>query len=250
MAFPERIDLSQLSAPHGGSPRLTGHLARPEGSGPWPGVVVVHEALGVDDVMLRQTQHLARMGYLALMPDLFTHGGTRRCLVPTMRAALSGHGRAYRDIEAARTHLAQHPASTGATGIIGFCMGGAFALMTAASGDFQAASVNYGILPKQMDEVLKNACPVVASYGGRDRMLKGSAARLDAALARAGVVHDVKEYAQAGHSFLNDADVGPRPLRPLFRVSGMGPHPESAAQAWQRIESFFATHLKQQPSPG
>jgi hypothetical protein len=47
----------------------------------WPGVIVAHEALGVDDVMLRQTARLAKAGYLTLMPDLFTDGGFRRCLV-------------------------------------------------------------------------------------------------------------------------------------------------------------------------
>ncbi|MFJ2210751.1 dienelactone hydrolase family protein [Streptomyces sp. NPDC101062] len=225
-------------------------MARPEGPGPWPGVVVVHEALGVDDVMLRQAERLARAGYLALMPDLFTQGGVRRCLVPTMRASRSGHGRAYQDIEAARTFLAESPDCTGAVGIIGFCMGGAFALMSAGKGSFDAASANYGMLPAQLDRVLAGACPVVASYGGRDRMLKGAAAELDSALERLGVVHDVKEYPQAGHAFLNDAEVGPRPLRPLLRVTGMGPHPEAAADAWRRIETFFGTHLKQPTTSG
>ncbi|MFD8000454.1 dienelactone hydrolase family protein [Streptomyces mirabilis] len=238
------LDLSRLSAPPGGSQQLTGYLARPSGTGPWPGVVVVHEALGVDDMMLRQVERLARVGYLTLMPDLFTQGGVRRCLIPTMRAATSGHGRAYQDIAAARTFLAENPNCTGAVGIIGFCMGGAFALMSAGQGDFDAASANYGLLPKDLDEALTGACPMVASYGGRDRMLKGAAARLDSALERLGVVHDVKEYPQAGHAFLNDAEVGPRPLRPLFRVTGMGPHPEAAADAWRRIETFFDTHLK------
>ncbi|HEY8982722.1 MAG TPA: dienelactone hydrolase family protein [Streptomyces sp.] len=222
---------------------LTGHLARPSGAGPWPGVVVVHEALGVDDVMLRQVERLAGAGYLTLMPDLFSRGGVRRCLVPTMRASLSGRGRAYEDIEAARAHLAGHADCTGAVGIIGFCMGGAFALMTAGRGDFAAASANYGMLPKELDAVLAGACPVVASYGGRDWMLKGAAAKLEAALDRAGVVHDVKEYPEAGHSFLNDAEAGPRPLRPLLRVTGVGPRPEAAADAWRRIEAFFAAHL-------
>ncbi|MFE1884362.1 dienelactone hydrolase family protein [Streptomyces diastatochromogenes] len=239
----EVVDLSPSSSRLGGSRRLTGHLARPAGEGPWPGVVVVHEALGVEEVMLRQTRRLADAGYLALMPDLFTQGGARRCLVATMRAALSGRGRAYQDIEAARDHLARHPDCTGAVGIIGFCMGGSFALMTAGRGQFDAAAANYGLLPKDLNAVLADACPVVGSYGGRDRMLQGAAARLDTALDRLGVVHDVKEYPDAGHSFLNDAEVGPRLLRPLLRVAGMGPHPASAADAWQRIETFFDTHL-------
>jgi carboxymethylenebutenolidase len=240
----DTVDLTDISTANGGSRRLTGHLAKPEGTGPWPGVVVVHEAWGVDDVMLRQVTRLAGAGYLALMPDLFTDGGARRCLIPTMRAALSGRGRAYRDIDAARTALAEHPDCTGKVGLIGFCMGGSFALVASGTGAFDAASANYGQLPKDMDDTLSRACPVVAGYGGRDRMLKGAAARLESTLDRLGIPHDVKEYPQAGHSFLNDAENGPRLLRPLLRISGMGPHPESAADAWERIEAFFAAHLK------
>jgi len=59
-----------------------------------------------------------------------------------------------------------------------------------------------------------------------------------------GLVHDVKEHPTAGHAFPNDADVGPRVLRPLFRVAGVGPEPTAAADAWQRIEDFFARHLR------
>jgi carboxymethylenebutenolidase len=243
MSAVELIDLSGLSAPTGGSQRLNGHLVRPEGPGPWPGVVVAHEVFGVNDVMLRQAERLARAGYLTLIPDLYTQGGARRCLIPVMRAALSGSGRAYQDLEAARSYLAAQPDCTGAVGIIGFCLGGSFALMTAGRGDYAAASVNYGGLPRDLD-VLADACPVVASYGGKDRALKGAATSLNENLNRHGVVHDVKEYPQAGHSFLNDAEAGPRPLRPLFRVMGIGPEPEAATDAWHRIETFFATHLK------
>ncbi|WP_331606373.1 dienelactone hydrolase family protein [Streptomyces sp. DSM 40750] len=82
------------------------------------------------------------------MPDLYTAGGARRCLIPTMRAALSGHGRAYQDIAAARTHLVDDPDCTGAVGIIGFCMGGFFALMAAGSGIFDATSANYDQPPR------------------------------------------------------------------------------------------------------
>src|SRR5947209_1898560 len=123
-----------LSARTSASRRLTGYLARPGGTGPWPGVVVIHEVFGADEVMRRQTRRLARAGYLALLPDLFTEGGARRCLVATIRAALSGHGRAYADIEAARTFLADRNDCTGAVGIIGFCLGGTFALTTAGRG--------------------------------------------------------------------------------------------------------------------
>ena len=68
------------------------------------------------------------------------------------------------------------------------------------------------------------------------RRYRGAASRLDAALDKARVTHDVKEYPDASHAFLNDAEAGPRALRPLLRVAGIGPEPDSAKDAWNRIE--------------
>jgi carboxymethylenebutenolidase len=237
-------DIAIPDAP-GGSVGMTGVLAVPEGPGPWPGVVLVHEAFGVNDVMRRQVERMAAAGYLALMPDLFAAGGARRCLAATFRALQAGEGRAFVDIERARAALAAHPRSTGRVGVLGFCMGGGFALLAASGRGFDAASVNYGMLPADLDDDLLGACPIVASYGGRDRTLAGAAAKLDASLTRLGVAHDVKEYPQAGHSFLNDAETGPAALRFLTaRIMGAGPEPESAADAWHRIEAFFGEHLR------
>lgn len=236
------LDLTWLSAASGGSQSLRAHVATPAGDGPWPGVVMIHETFGLDDVMRRQAARLAAAGYLTLAPDLFSDGGARRCLVSTMRAMVTGQGKAFRDIETARQWLMQSPTCTGKVGLIGFCMGGGFALMTAQSG-FDVASVNYGRLPREPDAALSGACPIVGSYGGRDPSLRHAAAKLGATLDRLGVVHDIKEYPTAGHAFLNDAEVGPRMLRPLFRVAGVGPEPASAADAWGRIEAFFAEHL-------
>lgn len=236
------VDLSALSGPRKGSVPLHGILERPEGDGPWPGVVLLHEIFGIDEVMQRHAERMARAGYLTLAVDLYSAGGAKRCLVTTMRSLFSGVGRAYTDIETARQWLTGRDDCTSRVGVIGFCMGGGFALVSADTG-FDAAAVNYGQLPANVDETLANACPIVASYGSADRSLKNVAATLDGVLTAAGVTHDVKEYDGVGHSFMNDAPVGPRPLRPLLKIAGMGPHPEAAADAWQRIEAFFAAHL-------
>ena len=241
-AVPQLIDLLLPELP-GGSAGLKAVLAIPAGDGPWPGVVLVHEAFGLTDVMRRQAVRMAEAGYLALMPDLFTEGGTRKCLIATFRTLSAGAGRAFVDIESARTFLSGRADCTGRIGVLGFCMGGGFALATATRG-FDASSVNYGRLPKDLDDHLLGACPIIGSFGGADRSLVGAAARLDASLDRLKIAHDVKEYPGAGHAFLNDAETGPRLLRPVFtRILGAGPDPVAAADAWTRIEAFFGEHL-------
>lgn len=237
------IDLTTFSAALNGSSPLHGYLVTPSGNGPWPGVVMVHEAFGLDEVMRRQAERIAAAGFLALAVDLYSAGGARKCLVTTLRAMMKGEGTAFADIEASRQWLSESPSCTGKIGIAGFCLGGGFALLTVGTG-FDAAAANYGQLPKHMDTVFANACPVVGSYGARDITLKNAAAKLENALTEAGVIHDVKEYPNAGHAFLNDAPTGPRFLRPLLRVAGMKPEPESAKDAWGRIDAFFNEHLR------
>ena len=226
----------------GGSNPLKVLVVRPVGPGSWPGVVMIHEAFGLDEVLLRQARHLASRGYVVAAPDLFSDGPKVRCLVTTFRALRSGTGKPFADVQACRVLLRDDASCTGALGVIGFCMGGGFALLLANRG-FQASSVNYGMQPDDLDATLEGACPIVASYGGLDRGLVGAADRLREGLARAGVPGDVKEYPTAGHSFLNDEENGPRLLRPLLRLGGVGPEPEAAADAWLRIEAFFGEHL-------
>jgi carboxymethylenebutenolidase len=225
------------------APQLRGYLAVPPvGEGPWPGVVVVHEIFGLTDDTRQQADRLAAAGYLALAPDLFTAGGALRCVRATLQALTRGQGPAFGDIEAARKALAERTDCTGRVGVIGFCMGGGFALVTAPRG-FDAAAPNYGPLPEDLDEALQGACPVVASYGGRDRSLPGAAAGLEASLTRLGVPHDVEEYPRAGHSFMNRHNGGP--LVPLARIGGVGYDHPSAEAAWGRILRFFDRHLRQ-----
>lgn len=94
---------------------------------------MVHEAFGIEAEMRKQVTHLASRGIPALMPDLYTEGGFRKCIGATARALRSGTGRAWADIESARLWLTGRDDFTGALGIIG-CMGGGFALLAAASG--------------------------------------------------------------------------------------------------------------------
>jgi carboxymethylenebutenolidase len=222
---------------------LPAHLATPPTAGPWPGVVVVHEAFGLTDDIRHQADRFAAEGYLALAPDLYGWGATGRCLIATFRTLFSGRGRALDDIQAARRFLTERDDCTGSVGVVGFCMGGGLAVLVAPDG-FDAAAPNYGEVPKDAARALQGACPVVGSYGGKDRTLKGRAARLESALTALGVEHDVKEYPGASHGFLFPHTGKSRLSEPwLVKYD-----PDAADDAWKRIFAFFDRHLSRTSS--
>lgn len=228
-----------ISTPHH---TLKAHFAVPAGSGPWPGVVIIHDIFGMSDDLRGQAAWLAGAGYLAVAPDLFSWGRKLPCLRATIRDLKSGRGPAFEDIDAARSWVASRSDCTGKVGIVGFCLGGAFAVATAAGHEFAASSINYGEVPANVDQILNGSCPIVGSFGGRDRMLKGHAQRLERTLKEKGIPHDVKEYPQAGHSFMNKHDGVI--FKMVSKLTGTGYDESAAADARRRIIDFFARHLR------
>jgi len=226
------------------TPELKGLLAQPQGqgSGPWPAVVMVHEVFGIDANMRAQITRLAEAGYVVLMPDLYSRGGMRKCLTSTFKALAVGKGQAFDDVEAAKTLLKTRTDVTDKIGVIGFCMGGGFALLLANKG-YDAANANYGMLPKDLDEALSGACPILGNYGGKDSQLKDAKLKLDSTLTKLNVPHDIKVYPDSGHAFMNPKQGGGPIMGTLLRISGAKPNPADAKDAWQRIEKFFGEHL-------
>ena len=233
-----------VHTPYGEMPT---YVAAPAGGGVWPGVVVVHDFTGMSHDLRNQADWLAGEGFVAAAPDLYYRGSRLGCLWTILGA---GRGRSFEDIDAVRARLSGHDRCTGRIGVIGYCMGGGYALALAPNHGYSVASVNYGGCPKDAERTLVDACPIVGSYGGRDGSPMGwrAAQRLERPLTALGVTHDVEIYPEAGHGFINHHD--PADLTPLLvvlgKVSRTSYHEASAQHARRRIASFFHTHLDPQ----
>lgn len=220
---------------------LNATLATPAGAGPWPGIIVLHDVFGMTPDLRRHVDWAAASGYLAVGPDLYSWGGKMRCMMATFKSLQERKGAALDDIDAVAGWMRERPDCTGKIGVTGFCMGGAFALFTAAGHGFDVSGVNYGMVPPDVDQVTKGACPIVASFGAKDRTIKGGAAKLEKALTANRIPHDVKEYPDVGHSFFNNHDS--LAFKLLGGLIGGFYHAPTEADARARILNFFGRYL-------
>jgi len=237
------ITISDITFPSASGHPMRAALATHDDDRARPGVIVIHEIFGLNDDIRRITARMAELGYVALAPNLYDGPGMRAiCVARTLMALSTGEGQAFKDLEAARAFLQKQPkVDPSRIGIIGFCMGGGFALLFAVRAPLGVAGVFYGDVPKSADK-LHGVCPVMAGYGGQDRLFAAKGQRLEKLLGELGVEHDVKVYPAAGHSFMS------RNHGVIATIGAWGPmkaryDPEASEDSWKRIESFFGQHL-------
>jgi carboxymethylenebutenolidase len=218
---------------------MAAYLALPDGEGPFPGIVVIQKIFGLNENIRQIAQRFSREGYSTLAVDLFSTGNRVACMLRIfygmlMRPLANG---IVADIQAAVGFLMEWPGvDPGRVGVIGFCMGGSYALQLACMADpltgsgqaLRAASVFYEMNPRPLEAVAR-ACPVVGSYPEKDFTAK-AARQLEPLLEKHHIPHDIRVYPEARHSFFND--------------TGPAYHPEAAADAWKRTLAFFDIHLK------
>lgn len=214
-----------------GKERLEGYLARPEGSGPFPGVVIIHEAFGLNDNIREVARRFASEGYAALAVDLFSGRNRAVCMFRFFGGMLlnSMNNGGIHDLKAALTALSeQEGVDRERMRAIGFCMGGGFAVAWACTDTrLKVVAPYYGMNPRPLEAVAR-ACPVVGSYPGKD-FTASAGRKLDAALDKYNVPHDIKIYPGAKHSFFND--------------QGGNYNPAAAEDSWRRTLAFFKEQL-------
>ena len=212
----------------------SGYLALPEvGNG--PGVIVVQEWWGLDDSLKKVVDRFAAEGFVALAPDLFggrvahdsDEAGELLSSLPVEQAT--------KDLAGATDFLLAHDAVTSSKlGVVGFCMGGAFALLLAAQeGDKIGAAVPfYGVGPGTPDSYAGITAPVQGHYGNQDQMMPADDAHATERQVREEAGVDVEFfYYDAGHAFMNPEDK-------------MGTYQQDLAElAWSRTVAFLRANL-------
>jgi len=212
-------------------------LVRPASTkGQAPAVLVIQEWWGLNDHIKDIAQRFAHEGCVALAPDLYSRLGYKVTKDPNeagrLMESLSSQA-ALRDLNAASTYLQQQSfVDPQRIGVIGFCMGGTFALMMASNNSTIKASVPfYGKVPP-IETLNYLLCPVLYHYGAKDGWVtKQEVDRLKEGLAKFGKPGEVHIYPDAGHAFFNDT-------RPDAY------HAEDAKRAWERTLQFLRAHLR------
>ncbi len=213
--------------------RVGGYLAKPQGAGPFPAVIVIQEWWGLNEHIKNVAERYAREGYVALAPDLY-HG--KVTADPNEAGKLMGalnREEAVKDLLGAVQHLKALKEVRGdRIGVTGFCMGGSYALLLPCrTKEIRAAAPYYGEIPDEA--ALRNlACPILYVYGDADFWItKDEVKRLEASLKKLEKTGKVKIYPGAPHAFFNDT------RKDVYR------QPE-AQDAWRRTLDFFAKYLK------
>jgi carboxymethylenebutenolidase len=222
-----------------GDDRFGGYLAIPRGTGPWPGIVVLQEIFGVNAGIRAMCDDWAAEGFVALAPDLFwrlepgiqlsdkTEAEWDRALALMNRFDVD-HG--IRDIEATIRALRGHPVCSGKVGVVGFCLGGKLAYLSATRTDSDATVGYYAVgLDALLGESHAISRPLMLHIAEEDKFVsKNAQAKIHAALGGSRKV-TLFDYPGVDHAFA--------------RVDGVRRDEEAAARANERTLAFFREHL-------
>ena len=234
VAFPAFAASSKTVSYKSGDETVQAVIYTPEGKGPFPALVVIHEWWGLNDWVKEQASKLADQGYVALAIDLYRGkvADTPELAHELMRGV--PEDRALRDLRAAVNFLqSQSNVRKDRIASIGWCMGGGYSLDVALQEPtLRAAVINYGHLATDPDALKKINAAILGIFGGKDAGIPvDDVKKFEQTLKQDGKTTDVKIYPDAGHGFENPNN------KAGYRAG-------DAADAWQRTLAFLATNLK------
>jgi len=217
-----------------GTETVNALLYTPQGKGPFPALVVIHEYWGLNDWVKEQASKLADQGYVALAIDLYR--GKVATTPDEAHEIMRGvpEDRASRDLLAASAYLrSQKNIDPARVGSIGWCMGGGYAFNLAVNDPkLKVAVVNYGHLASDDATLKKINAEILGIFGGQDRGIPpADVKKFESQMKALGKTVDVHIFPDAGHAFENPNNK-------------TGYRADDAAQAWKITTDFLATYLK------
>ena len=188
--------------------------AVPDGSGPFPGMVVIQGWAGVDTFVQETTSRLAAAGYFGIAPELYKRQDLNDGADNATRSGRLADPEIIQDVTAAADFLQGNGAvNRDRVGIMGFCLGGRVVYLTAtAVPAFKGAVPYYGAGtmvargegPPVFERLAKTVCPVLGFFGGEDaNPSPEDMKKLDAEYTKHGIVHEFHSYPGAGHAYMD-----------------------------------------------
>ena len=218
-----------------GNSSIPAFWAHPQYGGPFPGLVLLHDDMGMSAHMRALAHRYAEVGYYVVVPDLFE--GNR----PSSRGEADALENYYLPtgpdkVEAALLALESHHKSNRKMAVLGWDYGGTLAYDIAVKrSDVMAVVSFYGDPTEYFGQFTDTLSPILAIFGDQDEIIRQHERQLREELMRTGRPHEVIVYPDAGHHFYND--------------SLDSYNPDAAEDAWRQTIAFLETHQGKPPAP-
>lgn len=217
-----------------GAPEVNAFVAKPQGEGPFPVVIMIHEFFGLNESIIGKAKGLADEGYLVVAPDTFRGSTTSWIPRAIYQVIKTKPEQINQDLDTVFAWLESQPiVKADRIGVMGFCYGGRASLGYSLHNGRLAATVIFYGSPETDPDVLRSLpAPVLGIFGGADRSIPlNDVQAFEAALNQVGIPNEITIYEGQPHAFVTDIE--------SIRAGGVQGH------AWEQMLNFLERYLKQ-----
>ena len=214
-----------------GNVKLAGYLSKPDGNGPFPAVIMLHEWWGLNAQVKQQADALAKEGFAVFAPDLYDGKVATDPKTAEKYMNELDHANALTAMKASYQWLRSKAFTKGRKfGSVGWCMGGGLSLQLGLNAPIDAVVIYYGMVEKDPAVLKKLKGPVLGIFADRDGWITPALVNdFETALKTTPVKHEIHRY-DADHAFAN-------PSNPKYQS-------EMATDAWAKTVAFLKTTLR------